>query len=77
MARSATKHSFMRCACRMLPFRGPKNYWCWSLQGNSDVPAAAEQMCRLFGPCGGAARQDVLVSPDMDASSDGETDCEA
>ena len=32
---------------------------------------------RLFGPHGGAARQDVWVAKDMDASSEKETDFQA
>ena len=33
-------------------------------------------MRRLFGPCGGAARQGISVAADTDASSDVETDFE-
>ena len=34
-------------------------------------------MRRLFGPRDGAAREEVLVAADIDASSEGETDFEA
>ena len=45
----------------------------------SQVLASAQryldrQMRRLFGPCGGAARQDVLVALDVDVISDGADD---
>ena len=35
------------------------------MQGNLGFPDAAKQMRRLAGPCGGAARQCVLVAADM------------
>ena len=46
-------------------------------QGFRAFPAVAKQMCRLVGPRGSAARQDVLVAADFDVSSNGETDFEA
>ena len=39
-------------------------------------PQASAQMRRLFGPCGHASRQDVLVAQDMDTASE-EEDFEA
>lgn len=48
-----------------------------SVQGNLGVPAEAEHLHRLFGPCGGGARQDVLVFADLDASLEEENDFEA
>ena len=35
-------------------------------------PQASAQMRRLFGPCGYASRQDVIVAQDMDTASEGE-----
>ena len=48
-----------------------------SVQGNLGFPDVTKQMRRLFGPHGGAARQDVLVVADMHASSEEGTDFEA
>ena len=45
-----------------------------SLQGKSAFAAAARQMRRLFGSCGNAAHQDVLIAADMGVLSDQETD---
>ena len=39
-------------------------------------PTVARQMGRLFGPCGGAAEQDVLAAADVDVSSDDDADFE-
>ena len=38
---------------------------------NSALPVAAKQMRRIFGPCGGSARQDVLVAADVDVEEAG------
>ena len=43
-----------------------------SVQGSSDFPIAAKQMRRLFDPCGGPARQDVLTATDWGMESDEE-----
>ena len=45
-----------------------------SAQENLGLMAAAGQMRRQFGPCGGDARQDVLVAADVDVSSDDDAD---
>ena len=44
------------------------------VQGNPRPPAVAKQMRRLFGPCSGAARQDVLATADLAASPVGVID---
>ena len=45
-----------------------------SIQAYMAFPVVAKQMSRLFWPRGGAARQDVLVAADVDASSKEECD---
>ena len=47
-----------------------------SAQGNLGLPAVAKQTRRLFGPCGGAVRQDVLAAAGWDAASGEGTDFE-
>ena len=48
-----------------------------SANGNFAYPLAPKQMRRLFGPCGGAGRHDVLVAADLDVSSGKGADNEA
>ena len=48
-----------------------------SAQGKLGFPAAGRQVRILFGPCGGAACQDVPTASNFDASSEGDSDCEA
>ena len=43
-----------------------------SVQDSLDSHIAAKQMSRLFEPCGGPARQDVLAATDCDTGSAGE-----
>ena len=43
-----------------------------SIRSTVAFPEVASQMRRLFGPRGGAARQDVLVAADLDAASEEE-----
>ena len=59
------------------PSRPEKSLILASVQGDTTFPVVAKQMRRIFGPCGGAARQDVLVAADMDAASEEGTDFEA
>ena len=47
-----------------------------SIQNTPPFPAATNQMCRLFGPRGNAARQDVLLAADMETAPE-EEDCAA
>ena len=54
--------------------RPEKSFILTGVQGNFAFPLAAKQMRRLLGPCVGAARRDVPVSADMDASSEEEAD---
>ena len=46
------------------------------VQGNLCFPAVAKHLRRLFGPCGVAVRQDVLVAANADVSSGEVTDFE-
>ena len=45
-----------------------------SLQGNVGMAAVARQMRRLFGPAGGAVRQDVLAATGVDEQSKAASD---
>ena len=47
-----------------------------SVQGILGFPAVATKMRRIFGPCGGAARQGVLVAAGMSGPSEAETEFE-
>ena len=59
-------------ACRMRPSENKQSHLLASAPGPSDFPIAGKQVRRLFGPCGGVARQDVLASTDFNMDSDGE-----
>ena len=50
--------------------RDEKSLLLASVRGSLDLPFAAKQMCRLRGPFGGFARQDVLAAEDIAAKSD-------
>ena len=52
---------------RASPPKSEKSLVFASFQANKD---AAKQMRRLFGPCGGAGREDVLVAADAHLSSE-------
>ena len=41
---------------------------------NFGISAVARQLRRVFGPRGGAARQNALAATDVDANSNGESD---
>ena len=43
-------------------------------KGNSGISAVVRQMRHVFGPCGGAPRQDVLAATDVDVKSNGGDD---
>ena len=49
--------------------RSSKSLALAGLQGNLGISAAARQMRRLCGPCGGIARQDVSAAVGVDANS--------
>ena len=49
--------------------RNEKSLLLASAQGSSGFLSAAKQMRRLFEPCGGVARQDVLAATDFDMDS--------
>ena len=58
------------CACGAIPFPGLINHWRRPVCGGTCIsPAVAQQMRRLFGPCGGVARQDVLAATGVRSSS--------
>ena len=48
--------------------RGGESLSLASFRTTQASPVVSRQMRRLFGPCGGAARQDVLVPADLDAA---------
>ena len=56
----------------MRRFQVPKN-----ARRNSGFPAVAKQLRRLFGPCAGAVRQDVLAAAEVDAFSGDDVDDES
>ena len=49
--------------------RSDKSMESASAQGNLEIPAAARQTRRLFGPIGGPVRRDVLAAMEIDANS--------
>ena len=52
--------------------RNGKSLLLSSVQGSLDFPIAANEKGRVFGPCGGAARQDVLAATDPNMGSEEE-----
>ena len=57
--------------------RSDKSLVLASVHVNVGLPAVAKQTRRLFGSRGGAARQDALVTANIDVSSAEKTDFEA
>ena len=70
----APPETFASAPCKKNAFlpQSEKSLVLASAQGNLGVPAVARQMRRLFGPRGGAVRQDVLAATDADVSSNGD-----
>ena len=64
------------CMKNASPSKKEKTLALVSLQNTLAFPAVSAQMRRLFGPCGYASRQDVLVAAKMDTGSE-EEDFEA
>ena len=62
------------CAQNASPSKSEKSLELASFLGNVNLSRVAGQTRRLFGSCGGAARQDFLVAADEDLSSEVESD---